>query len=99
MVNATDKSAEEAFSTKVQAASTKLDSILAGMTGADAKVAADFRVVWDQFKATRDEEIITAIQQGKVKSERCWIFWFEVQPLKACDEDRLGLRIPDQVPS
>jgi hypothetical protein len=34
-----------------------------------------------------------------VKSERCWIFWFEVQPLKDCDEDRLGLRIPDQVPS
>jgi hypothetical protein len=43
---------------------TKLDSILAGMTGADAKVAADFRVVWDQFKATRDDEIIPAIHRG-----------------------------------
>jgi hypothetical protein len=41
---------------KVQAAITKLDSVLAGMTGADAKVAAEFKVVWDQFKATRDNE-------------------------------------------
>jgi hypothetical protein len=26
-----------------------------GMTGADAKVAADFKAVWDQFKATREK--------------------------------------------
>ncbi len=55
---------QEALNAKVQAASTKLDSALAGMTGADAKVAADFKVVWDQFKATRDNEIIPAILKG-----------------------------------
>ena len=34
------------------------------MTGADTKAAADFKAVWDQFKATRDEEIIPAIYKG-----------------------------------
>ena len=31
---------------------------------ADAKMAADFKAVWDQFKATRDQEIIPAIYRG-----------------------------------
>jgi hypothetical protein len=64
MVNARDKSAQDALNAKVQAASTRLDSMLAGMTGADAKVAADFKAVWDQFKATREKEIIPAIYKG-----------------------------------
>ena len=64
MINAKDKSAQDALSAKLQAASTKLDSVLAGMTGADAKTAADFKAVWDQFKATRDKEIIPAIYRG-----------------------------------
>jgi hypothetical protein len=34
------------------------------MTGADAKVAADFKAVWDQFKETREREIIPAIYKG-----------------------------------
>jgi hypothetical protein len=38
--------------------------VLAGMTGADAKKAADFKAVWDQFKATRDKDIIPAIYKG-----------------------------------
>src|SRR6516165_2754327 len=64
MTVAKDKSAQDAWNAKVQAASTKLDAVLAGMTGADAKVAADFKAVWDQFKATREKEIIPAIYQG-----------------------------------
>ena len=36
------------------------------MTGADAKLAADFKAVWDQFKATREKEIIPAIYRGNV---------------------------------
>jgi len=66
MMNAKDKSAQDAFNTKVQAASTKLDSVLTGMAGADAKVAADFKAIWDQFKATREKEIIPAIYKGNV---------------------------------
>jgi Four helix bundle sensory module for signal transduction len=64
MINAKDKSAQDALKAKVQEASTKLDSVLAGMTGADAKTAADFKALWDQFKATRDNQIIPAIYQG-----------------------------------
>jgi hypothetical protein len=64
MAKAKDKSAQDALNAKVQAASTKLDSVLAGMTGADAKRAADFKAVWDQFKETRDKEIIPAIYKG-----------------------------------
>jgi hypothetical protein len=64
MMNAKDRSAQDTLNAKVQAASTKLDSVLAGMTGADAKLAADFKVVWDQFKVTREQEIIPAIYKG-----------------------------------
>ena len=64
MIDAKDKSAQDALNAKVQAASTKLDAVLAGMTGENAKVTADFKVVWDQFKATRDNEIIPAIYKG-----------------------------------
>src|SRR6516164_4281696 len=65
MINAKDKSVQDGLRAKMQAASIKLDSVLAGMTGANAKVAADFKTVWDQFKATRENEIIPAIYNGK----------------------------------
>jgi hypothetical protein len=64
MTLAKDKSAQDAWNAKVQEASTKLDSVLAGMTGVDARVASDFKAVWDQFKATRENEIIPAIYKG-----------------------------------
>ena len=70
MTLAKDKSAQDAFNAKVRAASTKLDSVLAGMTGRDAKLATDFKVVWDQFKATRDGEIVPAIYKGNAKDAR-----------------------------
>ncbi len=70
MMNAKDKSAQDALNAEVQRASSKLDSVLAGMTGADAKVAADFKAVWDQFKATREKEIIPAIYNGNTDDAR-----------------------------
>jgi hypothetical protein len=66
MLSAKEKSEQDALKAKVQAASTELDSVLAGMTGADAEVAADFKTVWEQFKATRDKEIMPAIYKGNV---------------------------------
>jgi hypothetical protein len=54
MINAKDVSTQDALNAKVQESSAKLDSVLAGMTGAGAKAAADFKALWDQFKATRD---------------------------------------------
>jgi hypothetical protein len=65
MMEAKGKSAQDTLNVKVQAASTNLDSMLAGMTGTEAKVAAEFKAVWDQFKATRENEIIPAIYAGK----------------------------------
>lgn len=70
LLSAKDKSAQDALKAKVQAASTKLDSVLAGMTGADAKKAADFKAVWDQFKATRDTDIIPAVYKGDADAAR-----------------------------
>ncbi len=70
MMNAKDKSAQDALNAKVEAASTKLDSVLAGMTGAHAKAAADFKAVWDQFKATREKEIIPAIYKGNADAAK-----------------------------
>jgi hypothetical protein len=70
MLYATDKSAQDALKAKMQAASTKIDSALASMTGADAKVAADFKTVWDQFTATRDNEIIPAIDKGNFEDAK-----------------------------
>ncbi len=64
MLSANDKPAQDALNAKVQAASTRLDSALASMTGTQARVAVDFKAVWDQFKTTRDKEVIPAISKG-----------------------------------
>jgi hypothetical protein len=66
MLSAKDKSALDTLNAKVQATSTSIDALIAGMTGADAKVAADFKTVWDQFKATREDQIIPVIYKGNV---------------------------------
>ena len=66
MVIAKDKATQEALDAKVQAASNRLDSALAHMSGTQAKVAADFRTVWDKFKTTREKKIIPAIHKGDI---------------------------------
>ena len=70
MLNAKDKSAHDVLNAKVQAASTKLDSLLAGMIGADAKAAADFKSIWDQFKETRDQQLIPMFYKGDVDAAK-----------------------------
>ena len=85
MISAKDKSAQDALNAKVQEASAKLESVLASMTGATAKAAADFKALWDQFKTTRDNQIIPAIYKGNadeakkiadgIQSERLSKMW------------------------
>jgi hypothetical protein len=70
MIDAKDKSDQDAVKAKMQATSTKLDSVLTGMTGGDAKVATDFKAVWDHFKATRDNEIMPPIHKGNAKDAK-----------------------------
>ena len=84
MINAKDKSAQDALNAKVQDASTKLDRPCQH-AGADAKAAADFKALWDQFKTTRDNQIIPAIYKGNadeakkiadgIQSERLSKMW------------------------
>jgi len=81
MINAKEKSALDALNAKVQAASTKLDSVLAGMTGANANLAADFKAVWDEFKATREKEIIPAVYNGKTDDAKKIINGIQAQRL------------------
>jgi hypothetical protein len=70
MLSAKTKSEQDSLKDKVEAASKELDSLLAGMTGTDADVAADFKAVWEQFKATRDKEIIPDIYKGNAADAR-----------------------------
>ena len=70
MISAKDKSAQDALKAKVQASSKKLDSVLAAMSGNDAKRAGEFKAVWEQFKATRENEIIPALQKGNVQEAK-----------------------------
>ena len=70
MLHTKDRSSQDALKAKVQAASSKVDSAIASMGGADAKMIADFNTIWDQFKATRDNEIIPAIYNGNIDDAR-----------------------------
>jgi hypothetical protein len=66
MLDASDKATQDDLKGKVQAASAKLDEVLAAMAkGPDAAKAKDFKVVWEEFRKTRDNEIIPDIYAGK----------------------------------
>jgi hypothetical protein len=66
MVDATDKGAQDDLKGKVHAASAKLDETLAAMSkGPDAAKAAEFKAVWEEFKKTRESEIIPHVYAGK----------------------------------
>jgi hypothetical protein len=66
ILHAKNKSAQDVLIAKIQAASSRVDAALASMTAADPKVAADFKALWNQFTATRDNEIIPAIYKGNI---------------------------------
>lgn len=70
LINAKDTSTQDELRKKLEQATDKLDSLLAAMINSDAKTAAEFKKVWDLFKATRDHEIITAIESGDVESAK-----------------------------
>jgi len=66
MLDSTDKANQDEFKAKVNMASVKLNEILAAMAkGPDAAKAADFKTVWEEFRKTRDMEIIPYIYAGK----------------------------------
>jgi hypothetical protein len=66
MLDATDKATQDDLKGKVHAASAKLDEILAAMSkGPDAAKANEFKGPWEDFKKTRETEIIPHIYAGK----------------------------------
>ena len=59
----------------------KISETSCGGTAIGAKKAADFKAVWDQFKATRDEEIIPAIYKGNAGDARKIVVAFKLPVL------------------
>lgn len=69
LIGSTDKAAYDGLKTKVHEASAKLDATLAAMAKSynadnEAKVGA-FKPVWEDFKKTRESEIIPLVYAGK----------------------------------
>lgn len=65
MVDETDTSKLDGYVEKIHAASAALDADLTAMAGGpDAAKAETFKPVWEEFKATRETEIIPAIRAG-----------------------------------
>lgn len=65
MIGSTDKAAHDDLKGKVHAASAKLDGVLGSMAYSDAARVAAFKPVWEDFKKTRETEIIPAVYAGK----------------------------------
>jgi hypothetical protein len=66
MIAETDAARLDDFKAKVHAASDKLDADLSAMaSGPDAAKVAAFQPVWEDFKNTRETEIIPAVYAGK----------------------------------
>jgi hypothetical protein len=70
MIDARDRASMNALNAKVQSASRRLDAALAELCGRDIKDIARFRMIWEQFKKTRQTEIIPAIFIGKIDEAR-----------------------------
>jgi hypothetical protein len=69
MIGSSDKSAYDGLKAKIHGASAKLDATLAAMAksynaGDEAKAAA-FKPTWEDFKKTRETEIIPFVYAGK----------------------------------
>jgi hypothetical protein len=69
MLDSSDKAANDGLKANIAAATAKVDATLAAMAksynaGDEAK-AATFKPTWEEFKATRDGEIVPLIYAGK----------------------------------
>lgn len=69
MLDSTDKAANDGLKANIAAATAKVDATVAAMAksynaGDEAKAAA-FKPTWEEFKQTRDGEIVPLIYAGK----------------------------------
>lgn len=69
MLDSTDKATNDGLKANIAAATAKVDATLAAMAKGynadDAAKAAAFKPTWEEFKATRDGEIVPLIYAGK----------------------------------
>lgn len=83
MLGATDPAALDGLKAKVHAASDKLDADLAAMEGGpDAAKVAAFKPVWEDFKKTREGEIIPAIYAGKTADAKALATGIQAERMK-----------------
>ncbi len=65
MLGSTDRAIQDDLKAKVHAASARLDGILNQIAAGEAARVSAFRPVWEEFKRTRETEIIPLIYAGK----------------------------------
>jgi hypothetical protein len=69
MIGSTDKATYDGLKAKINEASGRLDATLAAMAKSynadDAAKSAAFKPVWEDFKKTRESEIIPLVYAGK----------------------------------
>ena len=69
MLDSTDKATNDGLKANIAAATAKLDATLAAMARSynadDVAKAAAFKPVWEEFKKTREGEIIPLVYAGK----------------------------------
>lgn len=65
MLGSSDRAVQDDLKAKVHAASARLDGILNQLAASDSARVSAFRTVWEDFKRTRETEIIPLIYAGK----------------------------------
>jgi hypothetical protein len=86
LMGATDKATRDNHNKQVQSASAKLDAVLAAMmhgkNAVDAARAGEFQRVWEEFKNTRETEIIPAVYAGKSDAARSIALGIQAERVK-----------------
>lgn len=70
MIEARERTQRDSLYEQVRGASSRLDRLLEQAAAGGAAHIARFRSVWEQFKATRQGEIIPAIYAGEIERAR-----------------------------
>ncbi|MCX7673538.1 MAG: MCP four helix bundle domain-containing protein [Thiobacillaceae bacterium] len=65
MLGTTDRATQDDLRAKVHAATVRVDAILNQIATSEAAKVNAFRPVWEEFKKTRETEIIPLIYAGK----------------------------------
>ncbi|HNQ05551.1 MAG TPA: MCP four helix bundle domain-containing protein [Thiobacillaceae bacterium] len=65
MIGSSDKAVNDGLKARIHEASARVDATLSSMSGSDAAKAAAFKPVWEDFKKTRETEIIPLVYAGK----------------------------------